>query len=90
MKGRYGEDCLWVQAYLQRKIEQVIAVAEMFRDRISLAERTSDLLMAVKIHGSNKVVRVVTGYAPQAECCVNEKDQFWTNLGDYINTIPKD
>lgn len=45
-----------------------IAVVARFRDKISLAERKTDL---------------------QPGCNVNEKDQFWMNLGDYTSTITK-
>lgn len=43
-----------------------IAVAERFQDNISLAEQISDRLIAVKTHGSSKVMRGVAAYAPQA------------------------
>lgn len=50
------------------------AVAERFRDRISLVEQVSDCLMAIRIHISNKAMNVVTAYASQTECNNDDKD----------------
>lgn len=46
--------------------------------------------MAVKIHTSSKTMCVIADYALQVGCSVNEKDQFWMNLGDYKSTISID
>lgn len=61
-----------------------IAVAESLRGRISLVERVSERLMAMKNHDRNKALNVITFYAPQAGCSNSEKDGLWQELSGCV------
>jgi len=67
-----------------------VVIAEHLRDKITLVERLSDRLLAIKIDTGKKILRVVSAYAPQVGCSDEEKNEFWTALDEIMASIPDD
>ncbi|XP_037794930.1 craniofacial development protein 2-like [Penaeus monodon] len=50
--------------------------------------RKLDRLMRVKIQVENRIINIVSAYAPQTGCEEEEKEEFWDNLGRVIQNVP--
>ena len=64
-----------------------VIVCERLRSFVVEVSRISDRLLSVKIDAGGEMLRVVSCYAPQANCSVEEKDAFWEVLSDHIGSF---
>ena len=51
-------------------------------------KRVSDRMMELDIEGV--MMTVISAYAPQVGCLREEKDKFWTDLDEVVESIPKE
>ena len=52
-------------------------------------KRESDWLMCVKVEIEGEIMNVVSRYAPQVGCELEEKKRFWSELDGVIDNIPR-
>ncbi|KAK3570189.1 hypothetical protein QTP86_016499, partial [Hemibagrus guttatus] len=51
-------------------------------------KRVSDRVMSLKLEIEGVMLNVVSGYAPQVGCELEEKERFWSELDEVIESIP--
>ncbi|KAK3528467.1 hypothetical protein QTP70_000123 [Hemibagrus guttatus] len=52
-------------------------------------KRVSDRVMSLKLEIEGVMLNVVSGYAPQVSCELEEKERFWSELDEMMESIPK-
>ncbi|XP_063545741.1 craniofacial development protein 2-like [Cydia strobilella] len=68
-----------------------IAINSDLQERIVEVTRVSDRIIAVKLALDNQpCMNVVSAYAPQMGCSTAEKQSFWDNLSDLMQSYPLD
>ena len=67
-----------------------IIVKKEWQDNIMEIKRTSDRLMSMKLVKQNGKINIVSAYAPQVGCSLDEKEAFWEELEDLIRGLPED
>ena len=50
----------------------------------------SDRMMYMKLDIDGVMTTVISAYAPQVGCLMEEKDKFWTDLDEVVESIPKE
>ena len=53
-------------------------------------KRVSDRMMYMKLDIEGVMMTVISAYAPQVGCLTEEKDKFWTDLDEVVESIPKE
>ena len=53
-------------------------------------KRVSHRMMYMKLDIEGVMMTVISAYAPQVGCLREEKDKFWTDLDEVVETIPKE
>ena len=54
-------------------------------------KRVSDRMMYMKLDIEGVMMTVISAYAPQVGCLSREeKDKFWTDLDEVVESIPKE
>ncbi|MCJ8747404.1 hypothetical protein PDJAM_G00153150 [Pangasius djambal] len=51
-------------------------------------KRVSDRVMSLKLEIEGVMLNAVSGYAPQVGCELEEKERFWTELDEVVESIP--
>ncbi|KAK3530327.1 hypothetical protein QTP86_023932, partial [Hemibagrus guttatus] len=51
-------------------------------------KRVSDRVMSLKLESEGVMLNVVSGYAPQVGCEMEEKERFWSELDEVMESIP--
>ena len=51
--------------------------------------RVSDKVVSVKLEIEGVIINVVSAYAPQVGCGREEKESFWKELDEVVETIPR-
>jgi hypothetical protein len=67
-----------------------VVVSEKLRDSVVEVNRVSDRLMSIKIDSGTKALRIVSYYAPQTNCTIDEKDEFWESLETRLQSFNSD
>ena len=67
----------------------VILKEELVRNVLEV-KRVSDRVMSLKLEIEGVMFNVVSGYAPQVGCELEEKEKFWSDLDEAIQSIPRD
>ncbi|XP_050674366.1 craniofacial development protein 2-like [Leptidea sinapis] len=66
-----------------------IVIDQDLQERIVEVHRVSDRLMSIKFVLDNQpCMNVVSAYAPQTGCTTSEKEIFWNDLDDLMQSIP--
>ena len=53
-------------------------------------KRVSYRMMYMKLDIEGVMMTVISAYAPQVGCLREEKDNFWTDLDEVVESIPKE
>ena len=53
-------------------------------------KRVSDRMMYMKLDIDGVMMTVISAYAPQVGCLMEEKDKFWTGLDGVVESLPKE
>ncbi|KAK3515943.1 hypothetical protein QTP86_004940, partial [Hemibagrus guttatus] len=61
---------------------------EEFVRNVLEVKRVSDRVMSVKLEIEGVMLNVVSGYAPQVGCELEEKERFWSELDEVMESIP--
>ncbi|KAK3526420.1 hypothetical protein QTP70_025452, partial [Hemibagrus guttatus] len=65
-----------------------VVLKEEFVRNVLEVKRVSDRLMSLKLEIEGVMLNVVSGYAPQVDCELEEKERFWSELDEVMESIP--
>ncbi|KAK3556453.1 hypothetical protein QTP70_008263 [Hemibagrus guttatus] len=80
-------DILCVQETSKRNGVGVVLKEEFVRNVLEV-KRVSDRVMSLKLEIEGVMLNVVSGYAPQVGCELEEKERFWSELDEVMESIP--
>ncbi|KAK2902094.1 hypothetical protein Q8A73_011840 [Channa argus] len=66
-----------------------VILKEDFVRNVLEVKRVSDRLMSLKLEVEGVMFNVVSGYAPQVGCELEEKEKFWSELDEVMQSIPR-
>ena len=67
-----------------------VILSEEYIGRVLEVKRVSDRMMYMKLDIDGVMMIVISAYAPQVGCLMEEKDKFWTDLDEVVESIPKE
>ncbi|KAK3526991.1 hypothetical protein QTP86_006131 [Hemibagrus guttatus] len=65
-----------------------VVLKEEFVRNVLEVKRVSDRVMSLKLEIEWVMLNVVSGYAPQVGCELEEKERFWSELDEVMESIP--
>ncbi|MCJ8742455.1 hypothetical protein PDJAM_G00082310 [Pangasius djambal] len=65
-----------------------VVLKEEFGRNVLEVKRVSDRVMSLKLEIEGVMLNVVSGYDPQVGCELEEKERFWSELDEVIESIP--
>ncbi|KAK3514502.1 hypothetical protein QTP70_018662, partial [Hemibagrus guttatus] len=65
-----------------------LVLKEEFVRNVLEVKRVSDRVMSLKFEIEGVMLNVVSGYAPQVGCELEEKERFWSELDEVMESIP--
>ncbi|KAK3510979.1 hypothetical protein QTP70_027789 [Hemibagrus guttatus] len=65
-----------------------VVLKEEFVRNVLEVKRVSDRVMSLKLEIEGMMLNVVSGYAPQVGCELEEKERFWSELDEVMESIP--
>ncbi|KAK3538419.1 hypothetical protein QTP86_001765 [Hemibagrus guttatus] len=65
-----------------------VVLKEEFVRNVLEVKRVSDRVMSLKLEIEGVMLNVVSGYAPQVGCEMEEKERFWSELDEVMESIP--
>ncbi|KAK3524528.1 hypothetical protein QTP70_029840 [Hemibagrus guttatus] len=65
-----------------------VVLKEEFVRNVLEVKRVSDRVMSLKLEIEEVMLNVVSGYAPQVGCELEEKERFWSELDEVMESIP--
>ncbi|KAK3565439.1 hypothetical protein QTP86_009697 [Hemibagrus guttatus] len=65
-----------------------VVLKEAFVRNVLEVKRVSDRVMNLKLEFERVMLNVVSGYAPQVGCELEEKERFWSELDEVMESIP--
>ncbi|KAK3570071.1 hypothetical protein QTP86_010237 [Hemibagrus guttatus] len=65
-----------------------VVLKEEFVKNVLEVKRVSDRVMSLKLEIERVMLNVVSGYAPQVGCELEEKERFWSELDEVMESIP--
>ncbi|KAK3555313.1 hypothetical protein QTP86_014915 [Hemibagrus guttatus] len=71
----------------KRNVVDVVLKEEFVRNVLEV-KRVSDRVMSLKLEIEEVMLNVVSGYAPQVGCELEEKERFWSELDEVMESIP--
>ncbi|KAK3511370.1 hypothetical protein QTP70_005295 [Hemibagrus guttatus] len=71
----------------KRNVVGVVLKEEFVRNVLEV-KRVSDRVMSLKLEIEGVMLNVVSGYAPQVGCELEEKERFWSELDEVMESIP--
>ncbi|KAF7649734.1 hypothetical protein LDENG_00136870, partial [Lucifuga dentata] len=66
-----------------------VILKEEFVRNVLEVKRVSDRVMSLKLEIEGVMFNVVSGYAPQVGCELEEKEKFWSELDEVMQSIPR-
>ncbi|KAK3543566.1 hypothetical protein QTP70_023888 [Hemibagrus guttatus] len=65
-----------------------VVLKEEFVRNVLEVKRVSDRVMSLKLEIEGVMLNVVSGYAPQVGCELEEKERFWSEFDEVMESIP--
>ncbi|KAK3546297.1 hypothetical protein QTP70_025706 [Hemibagrus guttatus] len=65
-----------------------VVLKEEFVRNVLEVKRVSDRVISLKLEIEGVMLNVVSGYAPQVGCELEEKERFWSELDEVMESIP--
>ncbi|KAK3539406.1 hypothetical protein QTP70_006469 [Hemibagrus guttatus] len=65
-----------------------VVLKEEFVRNVLEVKKVSDRVMSLKLEIEGVMLNVVSGYAPQVGCEIEEKERFWRELDEVMESIP--
>ena len=67
-----------------------VILREGYAESVLEVKRVSDRAMRVKVEIEGVIMNVISAYAPQVGCEMEEKEEFWSELDELTESIPRD
>ncbi|KAJ8364363.1 hypothetical protein SKAU_G00131940 [Synaphobranchus kaupii] len=67
-----------------------VVLKEEYVKSVLEVKRVSDRVMSMKLEIVGMMMNVVSAYAPQVGCEIDEKDEFWRELDEVVESVPKE
>ena len=65
-----------------------VLVAERWVDQVVSVTRVNARLMAVKLVVGERLMNIISAYAPQVGRCYEDKQRFWDDMYDFVGGTP--
>ncbi|KAI5100649.1 hypothetical protein C0J45_9635 [Silurus meridionalis] len=72
----------------KRNGEGVILMEKCSKNVVKV-KRVSDRVMNVKMEVEGVMINVISVYAPQVGCEIEEKERFWSELDEVVDDVPR-
>lgn len=66
-----------------------VIVKERYIKSVLEVKRISDRVISVKMELEGVIINVISAYAPQAGCDIEEKEAFWREMDELVESIPR-
>ncbi|KAF7702422.1 hypothetical protein HF521_001705 [Silurus meridionalis] len=66
-----------------------VILKEEYSDSLVEVKRVSDRVMNVKLEVEGMMINVISAYAPQVGCEMEEKEKFWSELDEVVKGVPR-
>ncbi|MBN3289671.1 CFDP2 protein, partial [Polypterus senegalus] len=66
-----------------------VILKEQYVKSVLEVKRVSGRVMIMKLEIWDVIMNVVSAYAPQVGCVMDEKEDFWSKLDEVMNSVPK-
>ncbi len=67
-----------------------VILKEEYLNSVLEVKRVSDRMMSVKLEIEAVMINVISAYAPQVGCEMEEKEDFWSKLDEVVLRVPKE
>ncbi len=67
-----------------------VILKEEYVNSVLEVKRVSDRMMSVKLEIEGVMINVISAYAPQVGCEMEEKEDFWSKLDEVVLRVPKE
>ena len=67
-----------------------LVLSKDIREALVQVNRRSERVMSIKLCEGKTTLTVISAYAPQVGCEEDEKDQFWRELEEELNEVPRE
>ena len=67
-----------------------VILKEDYIGRVLEVKRVSDRMMYIKLDIEGMMMTVISAYAPQVGCLMEEKDKFWTDMDEVVESLPNE
>ena len=65
-----------------------VILSEEYIGKVLEVKSVSDKMMYMKLDIDGVMMTVISAYAPQVGCLMEEKDKFWTDLDEVVESLP--
>ncbi|KAI5609347.1 protein kinase C-binding protein NELL2-like [Silurus asotus] len=66
-----------------------VILKEEYSKSVVEVKRVSDRVMIVKVEVEGMMINVISAYAPQVDCEMEEKERFWSELDEVVDGVPR-
>ncbi|KAI5625329.1 hypothetical protein C0J50_15188 [Silurus asotus] len=66
-----------------------VILKEEYSKSVVEVKRVSDRVMNVKVEVEGMMINVISAYAPQVRCEMEEKERFWSELDEVVDGVPR-
>ncbi|KAI5097893.1 hypothetical protein C0J45_11620 [Silurus meridionalis] len=66
-----------------------VILKEEYSKSVVEVKRVSDWVMIVKLEVEGMMINVISAYAPQVGCEMEEKERFWSELDEVVDGVPR-
>ncbi|KAF7707519.1 hypothetical protein HF521_018737 [Silurus meridionalis] len=66
-----------------------VILKEEYSKSVVEVKRVSDRVMIVKLEVEGMMINVISAYAPQVGCEMEEKERFWSELDEVVDGVPR-
>ncbi|KAF7697030.1 hypothetical protein C0J45_13436 [Silurus meridionalis] len=66
-----------------------VILKEEYSKTVVEVKRVSDRVMNVKLEFEGLMINVISAYAPQVGCEMEEKESFWSDLDEVVDGVPR-
>ncbi|KAI5613450.1 hypothetical protein C0J50_11338 [Silurus asotus] len=66
-----------------------VILKEEYSTSVVEVKRVSDRVMIVKVEVEGMMINVISAYAPQVGCEMEEKERFWSELDEVVDGVPR-
>ncbi|KAI5625632.1 hypothetical protein C0J50_14846 [Silurus asotus] len=66
-----------------------VILKEEYSKSVVEVKRVSDRVMTVKLEVEGVMINIISAYAPQVVCKMDEKEKFWSELDEVVDAVPR-